>query len=88
LVYDEASKTGKQGLRIIAVSQQLRHSSMENTIAELGITYPVGVDLNRDTWDAYGMRFYPSWTMIGADGELLHRQLGIVIVDAGIELIE
>jgi hypothetical protein len=34
------------------------------------------------------MRFYPSWAMISADGELLHRQVGIVVVDAAIELIE
>jgi hypothetical protein len=61
---------------------------MEDTIAELGITYPVAVDEDRDTWDAYGMRFYPSWAMIGVNGELLHRQVGIVIVDAAVELIE
>ncbi len=61
---------------------------MDDTIAELGITYPVAVDEDRDTWDAYGMRFYPSWAMISAEGELIHRQVGIVIVDAAIELIE
>ena len=61
---------------------------MDDTIAELGITYPVAVDEDRDTWDAYGMRFYPSWALIGTDGELLHRQVGIVVVDAAVELIE
>ena len=61
---------------------------MENTVSELGITYPVAVDEDRDTWDAYGMRFYPSWAVISADGELVHRQVGKVTVDAAVQLIE
>lgn len=61
---------------------------MDDTIAELGITYPVAVDEDRDTWDAYGVRAYPSWAIIGPDGELVHRQVGKVTVDAAVELIE
>lgn len=75
-------------MQIIAVSQQLTLGSMADTVSDLGITYPVAVDGDRDTWDAYGMRFYPSWAMISAEGELLHRQVGIVVVDAAVELIE
>ncbi len=75
-------------MKIIAVSQFLTRGPMENTISELGITYPVAVDEDRDTWDAYDMRFYPSWAIIGANGELVHRQVGKVTVDQAIQLIE
>jgi hypothetical protein len=61
---------------------------MDDTINDLGITYAVAVDEDRDTWDAYDMRFYPSWAIISAEGELLHRQVGIVKVDVAVELIE
>ena len=88
MVSDEASNTRKQGLKIIAVSLQWSGGSIEDTIAETGITYPVAIDADRDTWDAYGKRAYPSWAMTGADEELLHRQLGIITVDAAIELVE
>lgn len=61
---------------------------MDGTIAELGITYPVAVDSDKDTWDAYGMRFYPSWAIISPEGELVHRQVGNVVVDEAVTLIE
>ena len=61
---------------------------MEETISSLGITYPVAVDEDRDTWDTYGMRFYPSWAVISTEGELIHRQVGKVTVDDAVELIE
>jgi hypothetical protein len=73
---------------IIAVSQHLTRGPMDGTISELGITYPVAVDEDRDTWDAYGMRVYPSWAIISAEGELVHRQAGKVTVDLAVELIE
>ncbi|MFW6074511.1 MAG: TlpA family protein disulfide reductase [Chloroflexota bacterium] len=55
---------------------------MEDTITELGITYPVAVDSDRDTWEAYGMQFYPSWAVIAPDGELSDRQAGAVSAGA------
>ena len=79
---------GKQGLRIIAVSQQLTRGPMEDTISELGITYPVAVDEDKDTWEAYGMRAHPSWALISPEGELVHRQAGMVTIDAAVEIIE
>ena len=61
---------------------------MDETIAELGITYPVAVDVGKETWDAYGMRFYPSWAVISPAGELIHRQVGNVVTADAVMLIE
>ena len=61
---------------------------MDDTIAELGITYPVAVDDDKDTWEAYGMRFYPSWALISSAGEVVHRQVGNVVVEEAVTLIE
>ncbi len=64
------------------MSQRLSLGPMAETIAELGITYPVAVDSDRDTWDAYGMQFYPSWAVIAPNGELAQRQVGAVAAGA------
>ena len=61
---------------------------MDGTIAELGITYPVAVDAGKETWDAYDMRFHPSWAIISPEGELVHRQVGNVVTDDAVMLIE
>jgi hypothetical protein len=79
---------GPQGLVIIGVSQQTSLGPLGDTVAELGITYAVAEDSDRDTWDAYGMVVYPSWAFIDADGSLAHRQAGVATSDATLALIE
>lgn len=73
---------------IIGVSQQTSLGPLGDTVAELGISYAVAEDSDRDTWDAYGMQVYPSWAFINPDGSLGHRQAGVVTVDRAVELIE
>ncbi len=79
---------GAQGLKIIAIAQQPVLGDLQGTISELGINYQVAEDDDRDTWDAYGIRAYPSWAFIDASGSLVHRQVGIVVVDQAVTLIE
>lgn len=79
---------GPEGLKIIAVSQQTALGPLEDTIADLGIEYAVAEDSDRDTWEAYGMRVHPSWAFINADGELVDRSPGKVVIDRVEELIE
>jgi hypothetical protein len=37
-------------------------------VAELGITYPVGIDNDRRTWGAYNQRFWPTTYLIDKTG--------------------
>ena len=41
-----------------------------------------------DTWDAYGMRAYPSWAFINPDGSLGARAVGKVTDGQALELIQ
>lgn len=75
-------------MQIIAVSQHLTRGPMADTIAQLGITYPVAVDSDRDTWGAYGMQVYPSWAFINPDGSLGGRSPGMVTLGDALALIE
>lgn len=69
------------------MSQRAYAGPLQETIAELGITYAVAEDSDRDTWDAYGMRVYPSWAFINAQGELVDRSPGKATIDRVRELI-
>ena len=42
-------------------------------IKKLGIKYPVAVDNDKATWDAYGNRFWPSIYLIDKRGQVRHR---------------
>ena len=58
------------------------------TVNELGINYLVAEDGDMDTWQAYGMRFYPSWAFINADGSLGGRGVGKVTDGDAPDLIQ
>lgn len=77
---------GQQGLTIIGV--QGYGDLSQSFIDEFGITYPIADDHDRDLWEAYGMQFHPSWALIGADGSLVQRQVGQVVTEEVIALIE
>ena len=65
-------------MKVIGVSRHTVLGPLGATIDQLGINYLVAEDSDRDTWDAYGMRFYPSWAFINADGSLGGRGVGKV----------
>ncbi|MBN1786026.1 MAG: redoxin family protein [Candidatus Methanofastidiosa archaeon] len=45
-------------------------------IKRYGIGYPVAQDNNNSTWFLYGNRYIPRQFVIGADGNILHSQVG------------
>lgn len=79
---------GPRGLIVIGVSRHTILGPLENTIQEVGITYLVAEDSDMDTWDAYGMRAYPSWAFINPDGSLGARAVGKVTDGQALELIQ
>jgi cytochrome c biogenesis protein CcdA/thiol-disulfide isomerase/thioredoxin len=44
--------------------------------AELGVTYPVALDNNYSTWNAYHNRYWPAEYLIDAQGTLRHMTVG------------
>jgi thiol-disulfide isomerase/thioredoxin len=51
-------------------------ASVEAAVREAGIEYPVVLDNNAATWDAYDNRYWPAWYLIDADGFVRYRHFG------------
>ncbi len=49
---------------------------MASGVKELQIAYPVVDDVAKQVWKDYGVRFRPSWALIGRDGALIQKQVG------------
>jgi hypothetical protein len=52
------------------------YASVEAAVREAGIEYPVVLDNDAATWDAYGNRYWPAWYLIDADGFVSYRHFG------------
>jgi cytochrome c biogenesis protein CcdA/thiol-disulfide isomerase/thioredoxin len=51
-------------------------SNVRTEAASLGVHYPVAVDDNYDTWNAYGNEYWPADYLIDATGEVRHVHFG------------
>lgn len=50
--------------------------NVANALAENGITYPVAIDNERLTWEAYGQRYWPTTYLIDKDGHIRYVHIG------------
>ena len=44
--------------------------------AELGVTWPIALDNEKETWHAYNNRFWPAIYFIDRQGDLRHLAIG------------
>jgi len=51
-------------------------ASVERAVEEAGISYPVVLDNNSATWDAYDNRYWPARYLIDADGFIRYQHFG------------
>ena len=51
-------------------------ASVERAVEEAGIRYPVVLDNNSATWDAYDNRYWPARYLIDADGFIRYQHFG------------
>lgn len=51
-------------------------SNVENAVSEFGITYPVGLDNDFQTWRAYKNRYWPAHYFIDRNGKVRHTHFG------------
>ncbi len=75
------SAYGNNGLEVIGVSTpefQFEHnlSNVENAVQTLGIKYPVALDNNYSTWDAFGNEYWPAEYVIDANGIIRYEAFG------------
>ncbi len=69
------------GLLIIGVHRpefefEKDSASVERAVREAGIEYPVVLDNNSTTWDAYNNRYWPARYLIDADGFIRYQHFG------------
>lgn len=72
---------GNNGLVIIGVSTpefQFEHnySNVYNAVQRFGIKYPVALDNNYSTWDAYGNEYWPAEYLIDKNGDVRYVAFG------------
>lgn len=51
-------------------------ANVANAVQAAGLKYPIAVDSDKVTWDAFGNHFWPTTYLIGADGEVAYRHFG------------
>ncbi|HEX3789073.1 MAG TPA: redoxin domain-containing protein, partial [Pseudonocardiaceae bacterium] len=51
-------------------------SNVESEAAKLGVHYPVAIDSNYGTWDAWGNQYWPAEYLIDQTGEIRHVAFG------------
>ena len=74
-------KYGNNGLVIIGVSTpefgfEKNYSNVLSAVKRFGITYPVALDNNYSTWNAYHNQYWPADYLIGKNGNIREEQLG------------
>src|SRR5271154_6289780 len=72
---------GNNGLVIIGVSTpefQFEHnySNVDAAVKKFGITYPVALDNNYGTWDAYSNQYWPAEYVIDTNGDVRYFSFG------------
>ena len=70
-----------QGLVIIGVhtpefSFEHQESNVADALKRLGITYPVALDNEYQTWNTFGNQFWPHEYLIDIDGYIVHDHIG------------
>jgi thiol-disulfide isomerase/thioredoxin len=75
------AKYKNAGLVIVGVHTpefQFEHdiSNVQAAVKQLGIQYPVVLDSNMGTWDAYNNLYWPAEYLINVDGFIVHNSIG------------
>lgn len=71
----------EQGLVVIGnhypeFSYEANLDNLKAALVELDISYPVAVDNDRATWDAYDNRYWPTLYLIDKHGEIRYTHIG------------
>jgi len=72
---------GNNGLVIVGVHTpeftfERNYSNVLTAVNNFGIKYPVALDSNYGTWNAYGNQYWPADYVIDANGTIRYKQLG------------
>jgi peroxiredoxin len=69
------------GVRFIGIAYQEERASVQRTIEEFGITYPVGLDVQERVAKRYGITGIPETFIVAPDGRIAYVHIGPVTAD-------
>ncbi len=74
-------KYSGDGLQVIGIHKpefefEKDYASVAEAVKQANIQYPVALDNNDATWNAYGQRYWPTWYLIDADGFIRYKHIG------------
>jgi thiol-disulfide isomerase/thioredoxin len=75
------NKYKDQGLEVIGIHTpefafEKVQQNVEDAVKKLGINYPVILDNERQTWNAYGNNYWPRKYLINANGQIIYDHIG------------
>ena len=69
-------KYGKEGLEVIGICMETSEARVISFLRKVRVTFPILMDKNGDTAEAYRFSGLPSGFIIGRDGVIRHRHTG------------
>lgn len=77
-----------KGVLLLGIDAEEKHTVVEPFIAEMKLTFPVGIDASGDVLKLYGIRSFPTTVVIGADGKVKLYETGAILnADVGLRPI-
>jgi thiol-disulfide isomerase/thioredoxin len=67
-----------EGVILLGIDAEEKHTVVEQFIRELRITFPVGIDGSGDLMKQYGVTSFPTTVVIGADGRVKLYETGAI----------
>ena len=76
--YDEYADNGLQVIGVHSPEFEFEkdYNNVAAAVQEAGIQYPVVLDNNYATWNAYNNIYWPAWYLIDADGFIRYKHFG------------
>jgi peroxiredoxin len=76
------------GVVLLGIDAEEKHTAVERFIADLHLTFPVGIDGTGEIGKAYGISAYPTTVVIGADGRVkLYEVSAIANADVSLDAV-
>jgi len=80
-IHDWNQKYSKDGLVIVGVHSpefqfEKNYTNVKDAVRRFGITYPVVLDSEHGTWNAYGNNYWPRYYLIDSQGYIRYDHIG------------
>ena len=80
-IYDWNQKYSNNGLVVVGVHSpefqfEKNYTNVKDAVQRFGITYPVVLDSEHGTWNAYGNNYWPRYYLIDSQGYIRYDHIG------------